>query len=420
MSRPGYPQHTMANDEGSGTWTYPGGGVNPYYYSAPYESWGADKIGANTPGWPSVRGENAYLAWHQETKISALSHYSTHGSLVGEGTFPFQYACGFFNPIAYFNQASDLCKPLLNDKLNASLIKKILSQKVNVMLAAAEYKKTCGTIASTVRRIASAVRSVKGGNIKGAINTLLGGGRGDGKGKGKGPKRPTPPNSGSFAQDWLAIQYGWRPLLSDIHGAAEKLSEIFHEKPPAFRVSARGQQTVVRQLAFDAIAENHPPSSGVFKWSISGKACVEYGVSDELSHQAASTGITNPASVIWELVPYSFVVDWFIPVGTFLASLNYDNGLVFKRGWITYKSPGTWTLRAKSGTYTRSDGLTSTWSGGSYVCGGDGFERLILGGFPPVPSPHFKDPRSLEHALNALALLRVAFGGPSGDGPSYR
>jgi hypothetical protein len=39
-------------------------------------------------------------------------------------------------------------------------------------------------------------------------------------------------------------------------------------------------------------------------------------------------GLINPAVVAWELVPFSFLVDWFIPVGKFLDSwtdqLGYD------------------------------------------------------------------------------------------------
>lgn len=35
-------------------------------------------------------------------------------------------------------------------------------------------------------------------------------------------------------------------------------------------------------------------------------------------------GFDNPARTIWELVPFSFVLDWFIPVGDFLEQLRMD------------------------------------------------------------------------------------------------
>jgi hypothetical protein len=33
-------------------------------------------------------------------------------------------------------------------------------------------------------------------------------------------------------------------------------------------------------------------------------------------------GLLDPLSVVWENIPYSFVVDWFIPIGDYLSMLN--------------------------------------------------------------------------------------------------
>lgn len=44
---------------------------------------------------------------------------------------------------------------------------------------------------------------------------------------------------------------------------------------------------------------------------------------------ASRLGLTNPASIAWELVPFSFVVDWFGTVGEFLASWTDFDGLEF-------------------------------------------------------------------------------------------
>ena len=37
---------------------------------------------------------------------------------------------------------------------------------------------------------------------------------------------------------------------------------------------------------------------------------------------ARQLGLADPATVVWELIPYSFVVDWFIPIGSYLENLN--------------------------------------------------------------------------------------------------
>jgi hypothetical protein len=48
---------------------------------------------------------------------------------------------------------------------------------------------------------------------------------------------------------------------------------------------------------------------------------LQYEMYEEMS-VARQLGMLDPASVVWEIVPYSFVVDWFVPFGTYLSNLN--------------------------------------------------------------------------------------------------
>ena len=45
----------------------------------------------------------------------------------------------------------------------------------------------------------------------------------------------------------------------------------------------------------------------------------------------------NPASIKWELVPYSFVVDWFYDIGSYLRGCETSTiySSVFKAGWTS-------------------------------------------------------------------------------------
>lgn len=51
---------------------------------------------------------------------------------------------------------------------------------------------------------------------------------------------------------------------------------------------------------------------------------------------ASNLGLTNPAMVAWDLVPFSFVVDWFLPVGKFLNSFDSHYGFSLKHGCGAY------------------------------------------------------------------------------------
>lgn len=48
-------------------------------------------------------------------------------------------------------------------------------------------------------------------------------------------------------------------------------------------------------------------------------------------------GFTNPAAVLWEATPFSFVVDWFLPIGDYLKTLDGStlNGLLLCKDFCT-------------------------------------------------------------------------------------
>jgi hypothetical protein len=254
------------------------------------------------------------------------------------------------------------------------------------------------------------------------VNTLLGGragsrSSGGGRNSHGGRERPkdprfrpkVPPNSGSVAKDWLAIQYGWLPLLSDVNGAVEELARTMTYRPPVGRVTATGKASTTVQRTIQPQTNWLPAVVGTRKVNCSARGFIEYRVSNQLAQIAANTGVANPLSVLWEVIPYSFVVDWFLPVGNYLNNLDYDLGVEFSRGSIGVKSEGTWKIKAQPGTHSASD-ITETWSGGSIDASTEYFRRFPLSGFPELRPPSFKDPRSLKRVANAISLLRVAFG----------
>jgi hypothetical protein len=119
-------------------------------------------------------------------------------------------------------------------------------------------------------------------------------------------------------------------------------------------------------------------------------------------------GFNNPINLLWEIIPYSFVVDWFLPIGQYLEGLTNFQGLTFIDGCETrftrqsalfdvyYYYEDNVQIDIRYGSYSRDDVL---------------FDRLKLTSWPSMRLPSFKNPISTEHALNALALLRAAFTG---------
>lgn len=112
--------------------------------------------------------------------------------------------------------------------------------------------------------------------------------------------------------------------------------------------------------------------------------------------KANQLGLINPATVAWEVVPFSFLVDWFLPVSRFLESQTDTLGLSITR---IVKS------ELVRGQFTQY--LSSPERAYSHVSNGYQFRRSILG---TLPVPGLLDRRgtaiqSATRAATAISLL---------------
>jgi hypothetical protein len=139
------------------------------------------------------------------------------------------------------------------------------------------------------------------------------------------------------------------------------------------------------------------------------RVAYRFRVDDHLKAYAAQTGFTNPINLAWEILPYSFVLDWFLPIGPYLETLSAYDGLVFLDGSKTefmkqYVTVGVNLMNVpvtpvgyklnESAYYTRDAVVHS---------------RSKLTSFPRLRLPSFKNGVSVTHAANALALMTSAF-----------
>lgn len=404
MSDPGYPKLTSSTCHVHSEWytllpPNPGTVVSVYDASPGYDSGGSDRISTWTPGFPHNIRDNPYYrsGWHASYTPSTWSGRSHDGSIAGNGTLAVLLA----EPIPAILQSNVLIAlDDMHNKVLNRLITQIKGQSFNAGVALAETRQTANLVSSSARRIAQAVQSLRRGNVGGAIRGLTG--------ASSLRKERSLRGAGAVPNQWLELQYGWRPLLSDIYGATQALSKRYASQPPYVSVRAGASVSLNNDYATHETRYGLPAS-----WKQNANAHVngfiEYAVDSSFAAMASQTGIQNPLSVAWELVPWSFVVDWFLPVGNYLNNLDYKSGLVFRRGWISRKVNNELQIHLTDGKYV--DGaVTMNHSGASYSTGGSAFERVVLGSFPSVPPPSLKNPFSLGHVANALSLLAQVFG----------
>lgn len=401
MSDPGYPKYNSATQIGHATY-FPHGGGTPFQHdnSTTFPQRWEDKSSVKTPGWPSHKQENSYFhaRMHREDELTDY-HTTFNNGDEDIGQIPPNMLAGGWTggDDTELRQAS----ASIYAQCVSKLAQKVADSKVNLGVAFYERKQTARLVSSTINRLVNTIRAVKRGNLPGAARSL---------GLSSGPHRH---RGISVPEAWLELQYGWKPLLSDVYGSCEELLNREKERPAVIKATSTSKRTLQDKYTRGPNAESWPEVNFSKEGEVRGSARVWFEVDNSLASAMNRTGITNPLAIAWELVPYSFVVDWFIPVGTFLQNMGYSEGVTFLGGSCSIRSSTKWRGTVVSTTKTVGSGpfgYTQSHSGGSIKESFEGFSREAFAGWPDVPLPHFKDPLSLGHVANALSLLATAFG----------
>lgn len=123
------------------------------------------------------------------------------------------------------------------------------------------------------------------------------------------------------AQAWLAYQYGVRPFMMDIDAGMRTLSRDLG----SFGVQATGSGHVNMIWRRGTLPSQRYYHRAIGR--IRARAKVQIQIKNPNLYLYQNLGLTNPAALIWELVPFSFVFDWWVDVGSFLSALDETLGL---------------------------------------------------------------------------------------------
>lgn len=136
------------------------------------------------------------------------------------------------------------------------------------------------------------------------------------------------------ASDVLEVEFGWRPLVQDIHAS---LTTVCSQAIPLQRVTARSRFVVSSRTD----TRNFGSNTGQLVL-VSGYAGMSASASVQISNPNLwllnRLGLINPATVIWDLVPWSFVVNMFLNVNQMIESVTDTVGLDITGASITRSS----------------------------------------------------------------------------------
>lgn len=274
----------------------------------------------------------------------------------------------------------------LRDVATLNALVALKNSKVNLGVALAEARQTAELVAAASNRIAKQVDRFSRSKA--------------------GRKAGSPRAWKKIPQAYLELSYGWVPLLSDVDGASKALADAVYgprRNSLNFTVEGRARSSSEYDLYWrDGII--NATYKGAVEENVLVKLACELPVS--LLQPLVQAGLTNPFEVMWEKVPYSFVVDWFLPVGNALSALDAGAYTQFREGSVSHilrlTAPAVQGKPDKPALYKFSPTMTGTWHGGR-------FERSVLHTLPMFVLPRLKSPLSIDKAAKGLSLLSQVF-----------
>jgi hypothetical protein len=373
---------------------YTGGGVN------------------KRPGWKKLpkAAQQVPLDYHREwTKEFRMLYVSEYDEYYANGVHNYYYVSGPIDS-SLFAESSHIPGVIEGADYLAKnkLFDQLKGEGTNIANMFAERKQAVKSIENLLSTIVYTVRDLKRGNVSSAIRRM-----------GGDPLSARKLRAKDISQQWLSLQYGWLPMMSDVYGIVNGLHKRETTLPKVFRCASRFRDSQPSQLGWTI----YPGTSDKCGKTVT-EANVRYTIAafpDIALAEPAALGLTNPLVPLWEIVPWSFVVDWFLPVGNYLEQLSAAHGWNF--AW------GCKSVLRQSGTSAQYDrhfsgsfGGGNTWTYHRQMqgfCDRVEFSRSTLTGFPSVSLPRFKNPLSLRHIENGLALLH-GMTGRGGTPPRFR
>lgn len=220
---------------------------------------------------------------------------------------------------------------------------------------------------------------------------------------------------------WLTTRYGIAPSLMDIAGSVEALERadngtferyIITNQSRRFAVESWVESQVDAYYGRYVVLPVKTWRTHFRKYEV--KVRLDATIDDSFYLSLQDVGLTNPLLSGWEVIPYSFVMDWFVGVGDFLSAVNaFTTGYSFKAGSCTQyhdlSSDGYVTIdedRCASANNLEPT-LTMPFSARKRD---EGFTRTVYSA-PPFPTLVVKrDPLSFERMWDSIFLLSNLIG----------
>lgn len=202
------------------------------------------------------------------------------------------------------------------------------------------------------------------------------------------------------ADNVVAYLYGVRPFVNELYGLQEAVKKGFADKGETIRTTGFASRAYAPE---DCWSFRGDPFKFSGKARAFSRVIIYSKIENSFLHGLSQLGVVNPLTLAWELMTLSFVIDWFIPVGDFIAALTGPIGTSFSTGIEDRVFEADITcIYCRYGHSRFIDGHRPTIKHSYHA-----FQRIVLLALP-TPRLHFGAgiTGSLSRTLAAVALVR--------------
>lgn len=169
------------------------------------------------------------------------------------------------------------------------------------------------------------------------------------------------PTAGFLSDNWLSYRYAMRPLASDIVNGMDAILDTVDGFDPDRR-TARGYASSSGSLSDSGLIGGEPSVETTYDTTSTHDVSVRAGILYEYSRSPDTWGMAAHQLPIaaWELIPFSFVADWFVNIGPWIEAITPVAGVRELGSWTTVRRVRE-TVRTSYrsfGGYTSGGGLT--------------------------------------------------------------
>lgn len=264
-----------------------------------------------------------------------------------------------------FGSYPDVVDPLYpRKKAVMDCLNRVAPPSSQSLVSVAELPKSVDTILSRAQAIARAITAARKGDVN-ALRKMFGSPpkgfkrypkrivlwddsgspvvRKNGKPVSRyGHPRPlTPSRVGKLdevSKLWLEYRYGWAPMVYDIVDSMKAIDAANRRRDLPNSTPGGKDVTVARataKLAGRKVTSTSTSKDGgnisyttLIDHEVEARAYAFYRMSlDGLTTRLNDFGAFDVPKAIWELVPFSFIVDWFVPIGDWLGAQTPKVGI---------------------------------------------------------------------------------------------